>query len=260
MNPARTVICRLGCATTPCNKTGYSVPDPWPARWQPGDSRRRPGHAGSRSDTTHAQTLQLTRHPRRTACRRAVHSTRHVRHRAKTHRCSAGSTPSSHPSWQSNSASIRGSRASPLFWFDSMALTFKPDIDGLTRSMRDQLMDSLLADAGVRLPWQPQQQPAQHHRRLDQVKCGRIRDANYYIGIEITRSCDCAVPGLGACPGRARRRVGQRLRQALVRIPDDQRITRPAGAPHAMNPCAVSEYCLSVPDTRTWQPPILPTT
>jgi hypothetical protein len=49
-------------------------------------------------------------------------------------------------------------------------------------------MDRLLSDAGVRLPWQPQQQQAQHHRRLDQVKCGRIRDANYYIGIEITRS------------------------------------------------------------------------
>ena len=64
----------------------------------------------------------------------------------------------------------------------------QPDIDGLTRSMRDQLMDSLLTDAGVRLPWQPQQQPAQHHRRLDQVECGRIRDANYYIGIEISRS------------------------------------------------------------------------
>ncbi len=62
------------------------------------------------------------------------------------------------------------------------------DIDGLTRSLRDQLMDSLLADAVVRLPWQPQQQQAQHHRRLDQVECGRIRDANYYIGIEITRS------------------------------------------------------------------------
>jgi hypothetical protein len=62
------------------------------------------------------------------------------------------------------------------------------DIDGLTRSMRDQLMDSLLTDAGVRLPWQPQQQPAQHHRRLDQAECGRIRDANYYIGIEISRS------------------------------------------------------------------------
>ena len=62
------------------------------------------------------------------------------------------------------------------------------DIDGLTRSVRDQLMDSLLTDAGVRLPWQPQQPPAQHHRRLDQVECGRIRDANYYIGIEISRS------------------------------------------------------------------------
>ena len=64
----------------------------------------------------------------------------------------------------------------------------QPDIDGLTRNLRDQLMDSLLADAVVRLPWQPQQQQAQHHRRLDQVQCGRIRDASYYIGIEVTRS------------------------------------------------------------------------
>ena len=64
----------------------------------------------------------------------------------------------------------------------------QPDIDGLTRNLRDQLMDSLLANASVTLPWQPQQQPAQHHRQLDQLQCGRIRDANYYIGIEITRS------------------------------------------------------------------------
>ena len=63
----------------------------------------------------------------------------------------------------------------------------QPDIDGLTRSLRTRIMDSLLADATVRLPWQPRQQPAQHHRRLDQVQCGRIRDANYYVGIEITR-------------------------------------------------------------------------
>jgi hypothetical protein len=64
----------------------------------------------------------------------------------------------------------------------------QPDIDGLTRSLRDQLMDSLLSEPGVRLPWQPREQQAQHHRRLEQVNCARIRDANYYIGIEITRS------------------------------------------------------------------------
>jgi hypothetical protein len=64
----------------------------------------------------------------------------------------------------------------------------QPDIDGLTRSIRDQLMDSLLKTSGVHLPWQPQQQPAQHHRRLDQVQCGRSRDASYFIGIEIART------------------------------------------------------------------------
>ena len=64
----------------------------------------------------------------------------------------------------------------------------QPDIDGLTRNLRDQLMDSLLKTPGVHVPWQPQQQPAQHHRRLDQVQCGRQRDASYFIGIEITRT------------------------------------------------------------------------
>jgi len=64
----------------------------------------------------------------------------------------------------------------------------QPDIDGLTRSIRDQLMNSLLKTPGVHVPWQPQQQPAQHHRRLDQVQCGKSRDASYFIGIEIVRT------------------------------------------------------------------------
>jgi hypothetical protein len=64
----------------------------------------------------------------------------------------------------------------------------QPDIDGLTRSIRDQLMGSLLKTPGVHVPWQPQQQQVQHHRRLDQLQCGRSRDASYYIGIEIART------------------------------------------------------------------------
>ena len=59
------------------------------------------------------------------------------------------------------------------------------DIDGLTGSIRDQVRDSLLGTPGVRLAWQPQQPPARHHRRLEQARCGRIRDASYFIGFEI---------------------------------------------------------------------------
>ena len=66
----------------------------------------------------------------------------------------------------------------------------QPDIDGLTRSIRDQVMDSLLKTPGVHVPWQPQQQQAQHHRRLDQMQCGRLRDASYFIGIEIARTAN----------------------------------------------------------------------
>lgn len=66
----------------------------------------------------------------------------------------------------------------------------QPDIDGLTRSIRDQVMDSLLKTPGVHVPWQPQQQPAEHHRRLDQMQCERLRDASYFIGIEISRTAN----------------------------------------------------------------------
>jgi len=64
----------------------------------------------------------------------------------------------------------------------------QPDIDGLTRNIREQLMDSLLKTPGIHLPWQPQQRQAEHHRRLDRVQCGRRRDASYFIGIEIART------------------------------------------------------------------------
>ena len=66
----------------------------------------------------------------------------------------------------------------------------QPDIDGLTRNIRDRLMDSLLKTPGVHVPWQPQRQQAQHHRRLDQMQCGRLRDASYFIGIEIVRTAN----------------------------------------------------------------------
>ena len=64
----------------------------------------------------------------------------------------------------------------------------QPDIDGLTRNIRDQLMDGLLKTPGVHMPWQPQQQQAQHHRRLDQLQCGGLRKASYFIGIEVVRT------------------------------------------------------------------------
>jgi len=66
----------------------------------------------------------------------------------------------------------------------------QPNIDGLTRSLRDQLMDGLLKTPGVHVPWQPQQQPAQHHRTLERIQCGRLHEASYFIGIEIARTAN----------------------------------------------------------------------
>jgi len=64
----------------------------------------------------------------------------------------------------------------------------QPDIDDVTRGLREQVVDSLLAVPGVSVPWQPQRQQQQHHRRLSQLQCGRRLEASYFIGIEITRT------------------------------------------------------------------------
>jgi hypothetical protein len=64
-----------------------------------------------------------------------------------------------------------------------------PEIDGLTSTLRDQIRDGLLATTpGVRLPWEPRQLPEQHHRRLDAVQCRRMREASYFVGIEIKQT------------------------------------------------------------------------
>ncbi len=60
-----------------------------------------------------------------------------------------------------------------------------PEIDNLTRSLRDQIRDVLLSTPGVRLPWQSRGRAQQHHRRPDGVDCRKSRDADYFIGVEI---------------------------------------------------------------------------
>lgn len=60
-----------------------------------------------------------------------------------------------------------------------------PEIDNLTRSLRDQIRDALLSTPGIRLPWQPQRHQERHHRRPQGVHCRQGPEADYFIGIEI---------------------------------------------------------------------------
>ena len=60
------------------------------------------------------------------------------------------------------------------------------EIDQLTRHIRRQIEDDLLSTPGIRLPWQPLRQMAKHHRRLSSLQCRPSRNADYYIGVEIS--------------------------------------------------------------------------
>jgi hypothetical protein len=64
----------------------------------------------------------------------------------------------------------------------------QPEIDGLTRDIREQVRGALLDTRGVTLPWRPSQREPKHHRRLAHADCRNLREANYVIGIETRRS------------------------------------------------------------------------
>ena len=62
----------------------------------------------------------------------------------------------------------------------------QPEIDKLTRYIRQQIKEDLLDTPGIHLPWQPMRDLPKHHRRLSQIHCRTSSNADYYIGVEIT--------------------------------------------------------------------------
>lgn len=63
-----------------------------------------------------------------------------------------------------------------------------PEIDLLTRNIRQQVNDTLLEVPGITLPWQPKLPEYQHHRQLSTVQCRNLGDSHYYIGIETSHT------------------------------------------------------------------------
>jgi hypothetical protein len=64
----------------------------------------------------------------------------------------------------------------------------QPDIDDLTGTIREQIREALLDTPGATLPWRPSRQEQRHHRRLAHADCRNLRDANYFVGIETSRT------------------------------------------------------------------------
>jgi len=63
-----------------------------------------------------------------------------------------------------------------------------PTIDVLLDDVRDELFNELISVSGVDLAWRPTARPAQHHRTLSQMDCGRRRQATHYIGLDLSEA------------------------------------------------------------------------
>jgi hypothetical protein len=60
-----------------------------------------------------------------------------------------------------------------------------PEIDALTASVRERLLDRLLQNNGVSVAWRPSVPPAEHHRRSPAPVCDVGYRAQYFIGLDI---------------------------------------------------------------------------
>ena len=61
----------------------------------------------------------------------------------------------------------------------------QPEIDELTRDIRQRLVDALLKSPGTNLVWHPGVSSTRHHLRLDDITCVEFRKVRYYVGLDI---------------------------------------------------------------------------
>jgi len=60
----------------------------------------------------------------------------------------------------------------------------RPEINDLTRQIRNRIKDALITKPGVNLVWRPSVKPWGHQRRLGDVECDEGRKINFYLGID----------------------------------------------------------------------------
>lgn len=84
--------------------------------------------------------------------------------------------------------------------------TIKPRIDELSVQLREQIIDVLVAQPGVRLARRGTTKPLLHHRSLDDVLCSEDGSLDYYLGIDV-----------GLTPGTNRLHVSIRALEANYR-------------------------------------------
>ena len=61
----------------------------------------------------------------------------------------------------------------------------QPEIDDLTRDIRQRLVDALLQSPGTNLVWHPGVSASRHHLRVDDIPCVEFRKVRYYVGLDV---------------------------------------------------------------------------
>jgi hypothetical protein len=64
----------------------------------------------------------------------------------------------------------------------------QPEMDSLTRYIRDRVRTTLLQTPGINALWQPPILPGQHARHLADLPCGEFNQIQYYVGVDIQHS------------------------------------------------------------------------
>ncbi len=59
------------------------------------------------------------------------------------------------------------------------------EIDYLTKAIREEAFDALMAEPGINLMWRPSLEPWRHHTSLKKTQCRDFRKLAFYVGIDI---------------------------------------------------------------------------
>lgn len=76
-------------------------------------------------------------------------------------------------------------KGEPVLLVATEGADVSPEIDALTASLRERLLDRLLQSNGVSVAWRPSAPPAEHHRRSPAPVCDVGYRAQYFIGLDI---------------------------------------------------------------------------
>ena len=79
-------------------------------------------------------------------------------------------------------------KGKPFLFVNMNKEKVEAEIDNLTMQLREAMIDGILTKSGIELVWRPSTKQWEHHTSIKNVPCNRIKQEQFYIGIDSSLS------------------------------------------------------------------------